>query len=88
VHAAVLDKGLPITGCTVHFVDNQYDHGPIIAQQSVVVEANDTPESLANRVFQTECELYPRVIAALARGEIHVAGDEVVVAPFPPSSIN
>ena len=79
VHEAVLAKGSTLTGCTVHFVDNEYDNGPIIAQQSVRVDAEDTAETLAARVFEAECELYPRIISSIARGEVEVVGDEVVV---------
>lgn len=68
VHQAVLEKGCKVSGCTVHFVDNEYDHGPIIAQVPVLVENDDTPESLQKRVFQAECELYPRVIQQLLGG--------------------
>ena len=70
VHRAVIENESKITGCTVHFVDNQYDHGPIIAQESVKVAPDDTPESLAARVFERECALYPKVINAIANGQI------------------
>lgn len=62
VHEAVLADGVEITGCTVHWVDNEYDHGPIILQKEVPVLPNDTPETLGTRVFQTECEVYPLAI--------------------------
>ena len=68
VHEAVLGAGAKVSGCTVHFVDDQYDHGPIIAQRTVPVLEGDTPESLAARVFAIECELYPQVINWLADG--------------------
>ncbi len=74
VHQAVLEYGCKITGCTVHFVDNQYDHGPIILQQPVPVEEGDTPELLAARVQAAERELYPRAIALFAAGRLHVEG--------------
>lgn len=64
VHQAVLDYGCHVSGCTVHFVDNQYDHGPIIAQRVVTVEPQDGATTLQQRVFQVECELYPQVIQA------------------------
>ncbi len=67
VHEAVLKKGCRITGCTVHFVDDLFDHGPILDQVAVRVEPTDTPESLAARVFAAECELYPAVINRLVR---------------------
>jgi formyltetrahydrofolate-dependent phosphoribosylglycinamide formyltransferase len=66
VHEAVLAAGVAESGCTVHLVDNQYDHGPIIAQSRVPVQANDTADSLAERVGAAERELYPRVIQQIA----------------------
>lgn len=68
VHEAVLAAGAKVSGCTVHFVDNQYDEGPIIAQRAVSVLEGDTPASLAARVFAAECELYPQVINWIADG--------------------
>ncbi|MCE9555852.1 MAG: phosphoribosylglycinamide formyltransferase [Planctomycetes bacterium] len=62
VHAAVLAAGAKESGCTVHFVDNQYDHGPIILQRTVPVKPDDTPETLAHRVFEAECEAYPEAV--------------------------
>ena len=70
VHEAVLASGGKVSGCTVHFVDNEYDHGPIIAQRAVPVLDGDTPSSLAARVFAVECELYPQVINLIADGLI------------------
>lgn len=67
VHEAALAAGARQSGCTVHFVDNQYDHGPIILQRTVPVLDDDTPESLAARVFATECEAYPEAIQKVAR---------------------
>lgn len=68
VHAAVLAAGDRESGCTVHVVDEEYDHGPIVAQARVPVLPGDTPESLAERVFAAECATYPEAIAAFARG--------------------
>jgi phosphoribosylglycinamide formyltransferase 1 len=78
VHQGVLDSGCKTTGCTVHFVDNEYDHGPIIDQLAVEVDANDTPESLATRVFEAECELYPQVINELATQQITVREGKIL----------
>jgi phosphoribosylglycinamide formyltransferase 1 len=72
VHQAVLDAGVKVTGCTVHFVDNQYDHGPIIWQQPVPVFADDTADTLAARVFAAEKEAYPHVLKLLADGRIEL----------------
>ena len=77
VHRAVIDSGDPQSGCTVHFVDNIYDHGPIIAQQTVPVFPDDTPQSLQQRVFKAECELLPAVINLISAGRISIE-DHVV----------
>jgi phosphoribosylglycinamide formyltransferase-1 len=77
VHQAVLDFGTKITGCTVHFVDNQYDHGPIILQRPVEVRDDDTAETLQARVFQAECDALPDVLALLASSRVTVTGRRV-----------
>ena len=79
VHEAVLERGVKVSGCTVHFADNQYDHGPIILQRSVPVLDNDTPNSLAARVFEAECEAYPQAIRLFAAGRLEVNGRRVLV---------
>ena len=79
VHQGVLDYGCKLTGCTVHFVDDDYDHGPIIAQASVAVETDDDVKSLAARVFEAECELLPQVINSIAAGKVSVEGRRVNV---------
>lgn len=81
VHTAVLEHGAKVSGCTVHFVDDHYDHGPIIAQHVVDVLPDDLPEDLAARVFDAECVIYPETIAAIADGRVSVAGRTVSVAP-------
>jgi phosphoribosylglycinamide formyltransferase-1 len=68
VHRAVLESGVCETGCTVHLCDGRYDTGPIIAQARCPVCVGDTPESLGARVFELECELYPRALAELIAG--------------------
>ena len=73
-----LDYGVKVTGCTVHFVDAGIDSGAIIGQQTVPVLDNDTPETLHQRIHAAEHDLYPRCVAALARGEISVAGRRVI----------
>jgi phosphoribosylglycinamide formyltransferase-1 len=73
-----LDHGVKVAGCTVHFVDAGVDAGPIIAQQTVPIFENDTPESLHQRIHAAEHELYPKCVAALARREISVAGRRVI----------
>jgi phosphoribosylglycinamide formyltransferase-1 len=69
VHEAVLASGQRTSGCTVHFVDNQYDNGPIILQRSCEVLPDDTPDTLAARVFQQECEALPAAIRQIAERE-------------------
>jgi len=68
VHEAVLKSDAKESGCTVHFVDLQYDHGPTILQKRVPVLPGDTPETLADRVFHAECEAYPEAIRRIAAG--------------------
>ncbi len=70
VHRAVLAAGIPLSGASVHFVDEAYDRGPVIAQWPVPVAGDDTPESLAGRILHVEHALYPRVIDAVAAGRI------------------
>lgn len=69
-----LDYGVKVTGCTVHLVDQGIDSGAIIAQETVVVEEGDTPESLHQRIQETEWRLYPKALSLLARGAVKVAG--------------
>ena len=78
VHEAVLAKGVKISGCTVHFVDNEYDHGPIILQRSVPVAEDDTPTSLAEKIFAQECKAYPEAIRLYAANRLRVVGNTVV----------
>jgi phosphoribosylglycinamide formyltransferase-1 len=73
-----MDHGVKVTGCTVHFVDAGVDAGPIIGQQTVPVLDHDTPDSLIQRIHGAEHELYPKCVAAIARGNISVVGRRVV----------
>ena len=79
VHEAVLEYGAKVSGCTVHFVDNQYDHGPIILQKPVSVLDGDTPDALAARVFAAECEAYPEALRMLAAGRVRCDGRRVQI---------
>lgn len=79
VHESVLKTGCKLTGCTVHFVDNEYDQGPIVAQRSVPVHADDSVEILAARVQAAEREVYPEAIQWIAKGRIKVDGRVVKV---------
>jgi len=80
VHDAVLAAGCKVSGCTVHFVNNEYDAGPIIVQRGVAVEEGDTPDTLAARVFEQECIAYPRAIRLFAEGRLTIDGGVVRVA--------
>lgn len=86
VHEAVLEAGVKITGCTVHFADNEYDHGPIILQHAVPVLDDDTPDSLAARVFAEECRAYPQAIRLYAERRLVIAGRRVRI--LPPRQLN
>lgn len=77
VHEAVLKRGTRVSGCTVHFVDDEYDHGPIIVQKTVPVEDSDTADSLAARVFAAECEALPEAIQLFQSGTLLIDGSRV-----------
>jgi phosphoribosylglycinamide formyltransferase 1 len=81
VHEAVLEYGAKLSGCTVHFSDNHYDHGPIILQRAVPVVDDDTPETLASRVFAAECEAYPDALRLIAAGRVRIEGRRVCIDP-------
>ncbi len=81
VHAGVLSRGCRVSGCTVHFVDDVYDHGPIILQATVSVCDDDTPETLAARVFEQECLAYPEAIRRYAAGRLEIRGQRVIDRP-------
>jgi phosphoribosylglycinamide formyltransferase-1 len=74
-----LDYGVKISGCTVHFVDAEVDHGPIILQTAVAVEQDDTVETLSARILQEEHKLLPRAITLLAQGKVVVEGRRVKI---------
>ena len=80
VHDAVVAYGAKISGCTVHFVDNEFDHGPIILQRTVSIHHDDRAEDVAARVFQAECEAYPTVLQWLSAGRIAVQDRKVIIS--------
>ncbi len=80
VHQAVIDAGVRVTGVTVHFVDNEYDAGPIIWQQPTPVFEDDTADTLGKRVFELEKEAYPHVLKLLATGRVQLDGRRVTIA--------
>ncbi|MEE3328354.1 MAG: phosphoribosylglycinamide formyltransferase [Myxococcota bacterium] len=81
VYDAVLASGVKVTGATVHFTDDEYDHGPILLQEAVSVEANDTAETLAARVTAAERRLVPRAIQLIAQGRVEVENGRTRLAP-------
>ena len=72
---------MKLSGCTVHFADDQYDHGPIILQDTVPVFDDDTPETLAARIHALEHELYPEAIRLWAEGRLRIEGRRVRILP-------
>jgi len=81
VHRAALEAGVKVSGCTVHFADDEYDHGPIILQGTVPVLDDDTPETLAARVHALENELYPEAVRLWAAGRLEPVGRRVRIRP-------
>ncbi|HQG49408.1 MAG TPA: phosphoribosylglycinamide formyltransferase, partial [Sedimentisphaerales bacterium] len=79
VHEAVLAAGCKVSGCTVHFCTNEYDRGPIIIQRTCPVLDDDTPETLAERVFEQECLAYPEAIRLFAEGRLQIEGNRVKI---------
>ena len=74
VHEEVIESGVKLTGATVHFVDAEYDHGPIILQEAVEVRDADTPESLAERVQAVERRLVPEAVRLFAESKLTIEG--------------
>lgn len=79
VHEAVLESGAKFSGCTVHFVDEVYDAGPIILQKKVPVLSNDTPDTLAERVLKEEHKTYSEAIKLFAERKLEIKGKRVII---------
>jgi phosphoribosylglycinamide formyltransferase-1 len=79
VHKAVVESGVKVSGCTVHFVDDSYDRGPIILQRPVPVLERDTIQALAARVFKEECKALPDAITLYSEGGLEIHGRRVAV---------
>jgi formyltetrahydrofolate-dependent phosphoribosylglycinamide formyltransferase len=79
VHEAAIAAGVRLSGCTVHFADDEYDHGPIIAQRTVPVLDDDTPATLAARVQLVEQEAYPEAVRLFAAGRLEIVGRRVKI---------
>jgi len=88
VHQAALAYGVKVSGCTVHFADEEYDHGPIILQRVVPVLDQDTPARLAERVAIEERKAYPEAIQLFAEGRLQVQGRWVKILEAAPSLIS
>lgn len=85
VHRAVLDSGVKVSGATVHFVDEEYDTGPIILQQAVPVEDDDSVETLRERVQTVERDLYARAVQLFAEDRLRIEGRRVRILGAPAS---
>jgi len=72
VHEAAIKRGVKVSGCTVHFADNEYDHGPIIRQQAVTIPDGCTADELSALVFEQEKTAYPEAIRLLASGRLMI----------------
>ncbi len=81
VHEAVLEKGVKLTGATVHFASEAYDEGPILLQGAVPVEEDDTVDTLAARVQALERELVPEAIQLIAAGRVRIEAGRTRIAP-------
>lgn len=81
VHRRVLESGMKVSGCTVHFVDKNYDAGPIILQSCVPVHDEDNVDTLAARVFERECELYPEAVRLFSENRLKIEGTRVRILP-------
>jgi formyltetrahydrofolate-dependent phosphoribosylglycinamide formyltransferase len=79
VHEAVLKAGCKVSGCTVHFCTDEYDTGPIIVQRTCPVKEDDTPDTLAARVFEQECIAYPEAIRLFAEDRLSIQGQIVKI---------
>ena len=76
-----LDYGVKIAGCTTHFMDENMDHGPIILQAAVVVQHDDTRDTLASRILDVEHQILPRTIQLFAEKRLHISGRKVTITP-------
>jgi phosphoribosylglycinamide formyltransferase 1 len=74
VHEAVIASGVKFSGATVHFVDEEYDRGPILLQKTVAVTKDDTPDTLAAKVLKIEHEIYPLALKAIAEQRVAIDG--------------
>jgi phosphoribosylglycinamide formyltransferase 1 len=83
VHESVIAEGCKVSGCTVHLCDRQYDRGPIVLQRTCPVRDDDTPETLAARVFDQECVAYPEALELLVTGRVQIDGRRTTIVKPP-----
>lgn len=83
VHEAAIERGVKVSGCTVHFADNAYDQGPIILQRTVVIPDGCDANQLAERVFREEKRAYPEAIRLVAGGRVRICGRRTIILPEP-----
>lgn len=81
VHEAVLRYGCKLSGVTVHLVDEEYDHGPIVMQQTIPVQEDDSPETLAARILKIEHRIYAQALQLFAEERVEVVGRRAVIHP-------
>lgn len=74
-----IEYGVKVSGCTVHFVDEKLDHGPIILQKAVEVKDDDTPESLSARILEQEHKIYVEALKLIAENKIEIKGRKVIL---------
>ena len=82
VHEAVIDYGARVSGATVHLVDEEFDHGPIVAQRAVFVHPEDNPDTLAERVHALEFDLYAQAVLWFAQSRVRINGRKVSILPL------
>ncbi len=86
IHGQVIEHGVKFSGCTVHFVDEDMDTGPIVIQAVVPVRDDDTPDTLAARILREEHRIYPQALQYLAEDRLRVEGRRVLLDPPSPTS--
>ena len=77
VHQAVIDSGDNISGATVHFVDNEYDRGPVVLQQKIKIESSDDSVSLSKKVLELEHTIFPKAVKLFCLNKIKINNNKV-----------
>jgi len=79
IHNKVIEQGIKISGCSIHFVDNSLDGGPVIAQAAIIVKPNMNEKELSQRILKLEHDIYPKVIDLIAKKKISIINNKVTV---------